>query len=67
MSKRVTRTDVMYRVMLPGDVVQDCATMGDALEWIKNTGAIYVGEIKVLRAMSLESWIANSEIVKEEA
>lgn len=66
MSKRVTRTDVMYRVIMPGDVVQDCATMKEALEWTKN-GGNYVGEIKVLRAMSLESWIANSEIVKEEA
>lgn len=65
MSKRVTRTDVIYRVIMPGDVVQDCATMKEALEWTKN-GGIYVGEIKVLRAMSLETWIANSEIVKEE-
>lgn len=66
MSKRVTRTDVMYRVIMPGDVVQDCATMKEALEWTKN-GGTYVGEIKLLRAMSLETWIANSEIVKEEA
>lgn len=66
MSKRVTRSDVIYRVNLPGDVVQDCATMKEALEWTKN-GGTYVGEIKVLRAMSLETWIANSEIVKEEA
>ena len=66
MSKKVTRTDVMYRVIMPGDVVQDCATMKEALEWTKNGGS-YVGEIRVLRAMSLESWIANSEIVKEEA
>lgn len=66
MSKKVTRTDVIYRVIMPGDVVQDCATMKEALEWTKN-GGTYVGEIKVLRAMSLESWIANSEIIKEEA
>ena len=46
--------------------MQDCATMKEALDWTKN-GGNYVGEIKVLRAMSLESWIANSEIVKEEA
>lgn len=65
MSKRVTRSDVMYRIILPGDVVQDCATMREALEWTK-TGGTYVGEVKVLRAMSLETWIANSEIVKEE-
>lgn len=66
MSKKVTRTDVIYRVTMPGDVVQDCATMKEALEWTKN-GGTYVGEIKVLRAMSLETWIANSEIIKEEA
>lgn len=65
MSKRVTRTDVMYRVIMPGDVVQDCGTMKEALEWTKS-GGMYMGEIKVLRAMSLETWIANSEIVKEE-
>lgn len=66
MSKRITRTDVIYRVIMPGDVVQDCATMKEALEWTKN-GGTYVGEIKVLRAMSLEIWLANSKIVKEEA
>ena len=66
MSKRVTRSDVIYRVIMPGDVVQDCVTMKEALEWTKN-GGTYVGEIKVLRAMSLETWIANSEIVKEES
>lgn len=65
MSKRVTRTDVIYRVIMPGDVVQDCATMKEALEWTKNGGS-YVGAIKVLRAMPLENWIANSEIIKEE-
>lgn len=66
MSKKVTRTDVIYRVIMPGDVVQDCATMKEALAWTKNGGS-YVGEIKVLRAMSLETWLSNSEIVKEEA
>lgn len=66
MSKKVTRTGVIYRVIMPGDVVQDCATRKEALEWTKN-GGTYVGEIKVLRAMSLETWLANSEIVKEEA
>ena len=66
MSKKVTRTDVIYRVIMPGDVVQDCATMKEALECTKS-GGTYVGEIKVLRAMSLEKWIANSEIIKEEA
>ena len=66
MAKRVTRTDTLYRVIMPGDVVADCATMEEVVENI-TLGGVYVGEVKVLRAMSLETWIANSEIVKEEA
>lgn len=61
MAKKVTRTDVVYRVVMPGDVVVDCSTMEEALESTQLGGA-YQGEIKVTREMDMTTWLANSKI-----
>ena len=64
MAKKVTRTDVVYRVLMPGDVVVDCATMEEALESTKLGGA-YQGEVKVTREMSMETWLKNSTVMEK--
>ena len=61
MAKKVTRTDRVYRVIMPGDVVSDCATMEEALE-LTQLGGAYQGEVKVTREMDVSTWIANSKI-----
>ena len=61
MAKKVTRTDRVYRVIMPGDVVTDCATMEEALEATR-LGGVYQGEVKVTREMEMSTWLANSKI-----
>lgn len=61
MAKKVTRTDTVYRVIMPGDVVVDCTTMEEALESTK-IGGVYQGEVKVTREMDMSTWLANSKI-----
>lgn len=59
--RRFTRTDTVYRVIMPGDVVADCATMEEALESTQ-LGGFYQGEVKVTREMDMATWLANSKI-----
>lgn len=61
MAKKVTRTDTVYRVIMPGDAVADCATMKEALE-LTQLGGAYQGEVKATREMDMSTWIANSKI-----
>lgn len=61
MAKKVTRSDTVYRVIMPGDVVVDCATMEEALESTQ-LGGCYQGEVKVTREMDMNTWLANSKI-----
>lgn len=64
MAKKVRRTDKVFRVMMPGDVITDCATMQEALELTKLGGA-YVGEVPVKREMSIEDWIKYSAVTAD--
>lgn len=61
MAKKVTRTDKVFRVMMPGEVVTDCATMQEALE-LTQLGGAYVGEVPVKREMPIEDWLKYSVI-----
>lgn len=61
MAKKVTRTDKVFRVMMPGDVITDCATMQEALE-LTQLGGAYVGEVPVKREMSIEDWLKHSVV-----
>lgn len=61
MAKKVTRTDTVYRVIMPGDVVADCTTMEEALE-CTHLGGFYQGHVKVTREMDMSTWLANSKI-----
>lgn len=61
MAKKVTRTDTVYRVIMPGDVVVDCSTMDEAIESTQLGGA-YQGEVKVTREMDMATWLSNSKI-----
>lgn len=65
MAKKVTRTDTVYRVITENGETIDFATTKEALEAVKN-GNTYVGEVKVKREMDMYTWLANSEIAKEE-
>ena len=69
MAKKITRTDKVFRVLMPGengtDVVVDCATSEEALSYVQNGGA-YQGEVKVLREMTIEDWLAHSTTVEKE-
>lgn len=66
MAKKVTRTDKVFRVLMPGengtDVVVDCATSEQALSYV-GLGGEYQGQITVLREMSIEDWLSNSRVV----
>lgn len=64
MAKKVTRTDKVFRVMMPGDVITDCATMQEALE-LTQLGGAYVGEVPVKREMSIEDWIKYSVVTAD--
>lgn len=61
MAKKVTRTDKTFRVMMPGDIITDCATMQEALE-LTQLGGAYIGEIPVKREMSIEDWLKYSVV-----
>lgn len=61
MAKKVTRTDKVFRVMMPGDIITDCATMQEALE-LTQLGGAYVGEVSVKREMYIEDWVKYSTV-----
>lgn len=64
MAKKVTRTDKMFRVTMPGDVITECATMREALE-LTQLGGAYVGEVLVKREMSIEDWLKYSVVTPD--
>lgn len=64
MAKKVTRTDKVFRVMMPGDVLTDCAAMQEALE-LTQLGGAYVGEVPVKREMSIEDWLKYSVVTAD--
>lgn len=61
MAKKVTRTDKVFRVIMPGDVITDCATMQEALQMTQLGGA-YMGEVPVKREMTIEEWLKHSVV-----
>ena len=68
MAKKVTRTDKVFRVLMPGengtDVIVDCATSEEALSYVEGGGA-YQGQVTVLREMTIEDWLAHSTVTEK--